>query len=147
MVNKTYHNSALSRFFLNDLKNGSVFDTLNLDENSYKFKSKYFVFNIKNDFPIADHKIGDDFTIFTYNNGNNKKIMLIGDSNIGYISPFFATTFKKSMFLYAAGLSTRDNNWIINSYIDNIVSFKPDYLIIIVRARNLNNWVDLNDNK
>ena len=69
--------------------------------------------------------------------------MIIGDSNIGYILPFITSSFSDSLFLPAAGRSKYPDNWSIKSYDSIILNFKPQIIVVLIRAVNASNWLNL----
>ena len=136
-----YDNQAMVRVLQNNKRNGSVYNILNLTDKTYGFKNEYSTFTPK----IKPELVttGERHSIFR-GGYNNCKIMIIGDSNIGYILPFIAPSFSDSLFLYAAGLSNKNKNWNIYSYSDIIQNFKPQIILVLVRAVNAFEWTNLN---
>ena len=135
-----YDNQVRVRAFQNNLKNGSTYYQLNLNDNLYKHVNKYLVF-IPKETP-EQIEVHDRYAVFKGNH-NNYKIMVIGDSNIGYILPFISSSFFNSLFLYASGSSNKPDNWSIKSYTDIIFSYKPQIIVVLVRANNAISWRNL----
>ena len=121
-------------------KIGSAYHCLGLTDKAYKFINKYYVFHPrqKSEFVKAEERYA------LYKGGlNNIKVMIIGDSNIGFLIPFITSSFSDSLLLYAAGLPGKENDWAINDYDEIINDFQPRIIIVVVRALNVFKWLEL----
>ena len=136
-----YDNQAKIRVFQNNKKVGSTYGILKLDNESYEYDNNYLTF-IPKQMPkfIKSIERGG-----IYEGGTNDlKIVVIGDSNIGYIVPFITSSFSKSLFLYASGLSNYKLDWSIKDYDDIIFDFNPQIIVVLVRAVSSALWINLN---
>ena len=143
LINKhvgAYDNQAINQVFKNRKINGTTYNFLKLNESTYNFSNIYYVYT-PHKMPTLE-STGERHAIFN-GGSNNLKVMLIGDSNIGYILPFISSSFSNSLFLYASGLSKYPNNWKIQSYNNIIFEYKPQILIVIVRACSAISWEEL----
>ena len=135
-----YNNSISGNSIKNSKTTGSTFRKLNLSDTKYKAKNTYDLYTSTNELKVILHD--ERHTIFK-GGVTQKRILLIGDSNIRFLQPFISSTFSDSCFIYAAGQTKLPDDWNIKSY-DNIINdFKPDYIFIIIRAVNTVNWMNL----
>lgn len=139
-----YDNQTRIHVFENIKKKGSCYSQLNLNDQNYRYKNYYETFFPTNHLPKMIEK-GDRHAIFK-GGINNKKVMVIGDSNIGYLLPFISTTFSDSLFLAAAGNSKLPDNWRIKTYETIINNFKPEIILVLIRGVNSYKWEELSEN-
>jgi hypothetical protein len=125
---------------------GTIFNQLNLNKNIYKYQNHYLTFeSIKYGIPRAIFPTKKPF-FSSYKNAkiNSKRIMVIGDSNIGYMVPFVFSAFSESIF-YQVNDARNNwyNNWDMHSYLEMIEKHKPDIILLISRSENLKSWMNL----
>ena len=137
-----YNNFVKTNFFENIGTKGSTYYRLNMDGKHYSYKNYYYTYFSTNILPSV-YEIGDRYAKFR-GGIYNKKIMVIGDSNIGYLLPFITATFYDCCFLCAASNTKLQDDWRIGSY-DNIIDeYKPDYIVVVVCAHICWSWEQLN---
>ena len=145
-ITGTYSNEIDNKKFTIIKRAGSIQGALNIRD-KYDYTDKYKTFESKKDPVIFAEfpKKKPFYSIYKNKNINNKlKIMIVGDSNIGFLVPFVNASFCESLFLQ---INDPRNNWDFHwngdKYFKVLSDYKPDIVLFITRSSNLQSWIHI----